>query len=593
MWSGCLRSGFRASLAVIAFAAAGACTSTPQGYSRWLTPAMLEEFRIQQEYGDFLVARYSGMVGDLASASTYYARAFSNSPADADLLELASFASMAAGDIGGAIEVARSADRDVAADAPSAQLALVIDDIASARAANALSRLTSPGIGVYNADIRDALSAWLTAQTDPNEALRIVDWISPLGSMRGDREVVRALVLMAARRDEEALAAFEGARNFTVSAPDIVYALGARLAASRGEPARAQALLDAVSGPAPASAAARASLAAGQAISRPALSMREGAALIVHVVSSGGRTRMHPETSLMRQAAALHLDSGLDAARLAEADALEAQDRAEEAVEALRRVAPGSPWRADALMQAAETLARMDRAEMADEMVMEASASPRRDIIGRAADFYRSNGEEAAAITLYARIAAMDEADGVRDWRVLYAAAMAHNAAGDWPAAEAGLLAALEIEPNQPELLNALGYNWVDRGMKLEEGMALIARAIAIRPDLGHIVDSYGWAFYRLGKYEEAIPHLERAAALMPTEAEVIDHLGDAYWQAGRRKEARYTWSAALRADPEGVRVASLRDKLAKGLPETGLAERGIPDGGLPAPASRSLAARP
>jgi Flp pilus assembly protein TadD len=155
---------------------------------------------------------------------------------------------------------------------------------------------------------------------------------------------------------------------------------------------------------------------------------------------------------------------------------------------------------------------------------------------------------------------------------------MSRNAGGDWAGAEADLLRALELEPDQPELLNSLGYNWIDRGEKLEAGMALIQRAVAARPDLGHIVDSYGWAHFRLGRYEEAVPYLERAAALAPTEAEIIDHLGDAYWQAGRQKEARYAWTEALRLKPEETREAALKAKLERGLP---------------AAASASLAARP
>lgn len=244
----------------------------------------------------------------------------------------------------------------------------------------------------------------------------------------------------------------------------------------------------------------------------------------------------------------------------------------------LALVKAGSPWRADAQIQAAETLARMDRAAEAAPMVLEASRSNRRDILARAADFHGVNGAYVEAIALYDRIIAMDAAAGAPDWQAIYARAMALNAAGDWSSAEAGLVAALEIEPDQPELLNSLGYNWVDRGENVEEGMALIRRAVAARPDLGHIIDSYGWAFYRLGDYEQAIPYLERAAELMPNNPEVVDHLGDAYWRAGREKEARYAWTAALRLDGDGLREASLRQKLS---------------GGLPAAASRSLAARP
>lgn len=560
----------------------GGCATEPVS-SRWLPPAMLEELRTQQEYADFLVARYAGMVGDSASAATYYARAFANSKTDPDLLELTAFATMAAGDMSGAIRVARSADKDVAADAPSAQLALVIDEIASGRIREAQARLTNPGIGIYNADLRGVLSAWLAAQSDIAAALGAVEWMTPAGGMRGDREVLRGMVLMTARRDEEALLAFEQARRTAVSAPDVVYTLAGRLAASRGETERARALVSGLQEPMPGASALLAELDAGTTIVRPDLDAREGAALLIHVVSSSARTRLHPETNLMRQAAALHLDPELAPARLVQAEALEGQERMEEAVGVLGLVKADSPWRADAQMQMAETLARMDREGMARQRVAEALKSSRRDILARAADFYRTEDAHGEAIALYDRIAAMDAARGETDWRVLFARAASRDASGDWTGAEADLLAALALEPDHPELLNSLGYNWIERSHRVEEGMGLIRRAIAARPDLGHIVDSYGWGYYRLGRYEEAIPYLERASALMPTEAEIIDHLGDAYWRVGRQKEARYAWAEALRLKPDDMREASLKQKLATGLL----------DGGLPAAASTSLAARP
>ena len=539
---------------------------------------MLEELRTQQEYADFLVARYAGMTGDSASAATYYARAYANSKTDSDLLELAAFATMAAGDMPGAIRVAKSADKDVAAEASSAQLALVIDEIASGRNAQALARLSNPGVGVYNMDLRDVLGAWLTAQSNVDDALKAAEWMTPVAGMRGDRDVLRALVLMAGKRDAEALQAFEQARRTTVSAPDVVFTLAARLAASRGETDRARAMLAGLRAPMPGASALLADIDAGKKFARPALDAKQGAALLIHVVSSSARTRLHPETNLMRQVAALHLDPELAPARLVQAEALEAQDRAEEAVEVLRLVKVGSPWRADAQMQLAETLARMDQADDARAMVADAAKSTRRDILARAADFYRTVGDYAEAVALYDRLMALDTAAGAPDWRVLAARAMSRNAGGDWAGAEADLLRALELEPDQPELLNSLGYNWIDRGEKLEAGMALIQRAVAARPDLGHIVDSYGWAHFRLGRYEEAVPYLERAAALAPTEAEIIDHLGDAYWQAGRQKEARFAWTEALRLKPEETREAALKAKLERGLP---------------AAASASLAARP
>ena len=133
---------------------------------------------------------------------------------------------------------------------------------------------------------------------------------------------------------------------------------------------------------------------------------------------------------------------------------------------------------------------------------------------------------------------------------------------------EADLLAALEIDPDQPEILNFLGYGWIDKGRNVEAGFDLIRRAIAQRPRAGYIVDSLGWAHYRLGQYEDAARELEWAAELTPDDPEIIDHLGDAYWRTGRRLEAGFEWSRALSLDPDKEMAASLREKLAGGLPE-------------------------
>jgi tetratricopeptide (TPR) repeat protein len=143
---------------------------------------------------------------------------------------------------------------------------------------------------------------------------------------------------------------------------------------------------------------------------------------------------------------------------------------------------------------------------------------------------------------------------------------------------EADLQAAIAVEPDRPELLNFLGYAWVNRGVRVQEGLALIQRAADARPDQGYIIDSLGWAYFRLGQMDKAIEYLERAAELSPTDSEVIDHLGDAYWRAGRETEARFEWTAALDLKPDAVREATLRSKL---------------DKGLPAAAGASLASRP
>src|SRR5690606_8707350 len=135
---------------------------------------------------------------------------------------------------------------------------------------------------------------------------------------------------------------------------------------------------------------------------------------------------------------------------------------------------------------------------------------------------------------------------GPGDWSLFYARGVAYERAGDWQSAERDLTRALELNPDQPFVMNYLAYSWADAGVKLEEAEELLSRAVLLRPDDGAITDSLGWVLFRAGRTEEAVGVLERAAALAPADPVVNDHLGDAYWAVGRRREAVYQWRIAL-----------------------------------------------
>ena len=138
--------------------------------------------------------------------------------------------------------------------------------------------------------------------------------------------------------------------------------------------------------------------------------------------------------------------------------------------------------------------------------------------------------------------------------------------AGDTASEEAALNKALAQEPNEPELLNYLGYSWIDQGLHLDEGMKMLMRATALRPDDGAITDSVGWAFYRVGQFDKAVEWLERASEQKGDDATITEHLGDAYWHVGRKREARFEWERALNQKPDKDRVPVIKDKLANGL---------------------------
>src|SRR5690606_14060505 len=152
------------------------------------------------------------------------------------------------------------------------------------------------------------------------------------------------------------------------------------------------------------------------------------------------------------------------------------------------------------------------------------------------------------------------------DWRLLYARGVSHERLKDWEKAEADLQAALAIEPGDPELLNYLGYSWIDRGERLAEALAMVEKAVAANPKSGAMVDSLGWAHYRLGDYKKAVETLEQAVELEAGDPEINNHLGDAYWRVGRRDEAMFQWRRVLTLDPDDRIKADAEAKLASGL---------------------------
>ena len=182
----------------------------------------------------------------------------------------------------------------------------------------------------------------------------------------------------------------------------------------------------------------------------------------------------------------------------------------------------------------------------------------------------------APAVAAYDRAVELYGGPEKAPWFLLYARGICHERLDQWPASEADLRAALRLNPDQPQVLNYLGYSLVEKKAKLQEALKLIERAVALRPESGHIVDSLGWVLFRLRKYTEAVPHLERAAALMPIDPIVNDHLGDAYWSVGRRLEAAFQWHRALSFDPEKKDIARIRRKLEVGLDQV-LTEEGAP----------------
>ena len=214
----------------------------------------------------------------------------------------------------------------------------------------------------------------------------------------------------------------------------------------------------------------------------------------------------------------------------------------------------------------------LDRLERTDDAITElhrvATARPQAaQPHMRLGDILRARNRWAEAASAYDAAVSRLGAPITSDWSLFYARGIAQERSGRWPLAEADFRRALELNPEQPYVLNYLGYTWVELGQNLVEARAMLERAVALRPNDGNIADSLGWALYKLDDMPGAIRWLERAVELEPRSSVINDHLGDAYWRAGRQPEAQVQWRRALSLDPEPGDGPRIEAKLRDGLP--------------------------
>jgi tetratricopeptide (TPR) repeat protein len=250
------------------------------------------------------------------------------------------------------------------------------------------------------------------------------------------------------------------------------------------------------------------------------------------------------------------------------ADVLDAQSRRQAALAAYRRVPPDSPYGWQAQIKVADELQRLDRSDEAIALLQKlVDARPDRpEAAIELGDALRAAKRFAEAVKAYDKAIARLGTVDPQEWSAYYFRGIAHERSGQWPAAERDFKEALQLQPDQPYVLNYLGYTWVDRGEHLKEAIDMLQRAVQAKSDDGFIVDSLAWAYYRLGQYDKAVVYQEKAISLEPGDPVLNDHLGDIYWKLGRHNEARFQWQRALAFKPDADQVAPIEAKLQHGL---------------------------
>jgi tetratricopeptide (TPR) repeat protein len=265
----------------------------------------------------------------------------------------------------------------------------------------------------------------------------------------------------------------------------------------------------------------------------------------------------------------LALQPNFRLAQLLLSDILSAQDEAEQSLAVLDQIPRNSPYSWSARLRVAANLDALDRSDEAIAQLREMAAEPLKSVSAdvQLGDILRNKKRFKEAAAAYDEAISRAAAEGFPDrWTLFYDRGVSLERSGDWPKAEADLEHSLELKPDQPLILNYLGYSWIDKGEKLDQGLKMIEKAVELRPTDGYIVDSLGWAHYRMGDYAGAVQYLERAVELVPDDSTINDHLGDAYWRTGRQIEARYQWRRALQFGPEQDDIPPIEGKLAHGL---------------------------
>ncbi len=297
---------------------------------------------------------------------------------------------------------------------------------------------------------------------------------------------------------------------------------------------------------------------------------KQGVAEALFGISSSLNQQGGRETALVLGRLALHIRPDFPIMQFTVGGILERLERDEDAIAVYRSIAADTPFTAAAIVSTAHALNRLERKDEAIALLEDLSAANPTDegpdiALG---DILRRHENWDAAIEAYDRAVERIGTPDARHWQLLYTRGIVLERGKQWDRAEADFLKALEFEPDQPLVLNYLGYSWVEQGRNLDQALEMIKTAVAKRPHDGYITDSLGWVYYRLGRYEEAVPELERAVELRPEDPVINDHLGDAYYKVGRRLEATFQWNRALSLNPEQKDKEAIERKLKEGLVE-------------------------
>ncbi len=528
--------------------------------------------------GNFLSAYIAGASRDTAAAASFYREAVKGDPRNAELLERSFVALLADGSMA---EAFRAAERITARDGTNglAQLALGVRQVKAKQYQAARQNLARGGRSAAADLTATLLTAWSYAGAgDGKKALETIS------KLRGERyyNVFRdyhAGLIAAFTGDKvEAERRLKAAYDADRSTLRIVDAY-ARFEANSGRPDLALAAytdFETVLPRHPIVRDAIERLRANQPLKPLIASAQDGAAEVLYGLGSAGSTQGDELPAVVYLRLALFLNPEHSLAILTLADTLDRMKMPERANEVFARMPATSPLKLNADIQVGLNLEQLGKSEEAIRH-LDALAKEHPDnveLITSLGNIQRSRKKYVEAAETYTKAIDLVRPNEQRNyWTLYYFRGTAYERAKEWAKAEGDLKKALDLVPeNAPggraQVLNYLAYSWVDQNLHIDDAFKMLRQAVDLSPRDGMIIDSLGWAYYRLGRYDDATRELEKAIELKPGDPTINDHLGDSYWRSGRRLEAKFQWQHAKDLNPEPDDLERINAKLKDGLPE-------------------------
>jgi len=522
--------------------------------------------------GSYLAARHAGRQRDAAIEAAYYRAALKRDPKNGELLDRTFLSLLVGGDID---EAVKYAERVGVADKNDrvSRLVLGVHALKQKQYAVARTNLTQSIRGPITDLTATLLSAWsMTGAGESKGAVAAIDKLAGPDWYAIFKELHAGLIYDLANNSAEAGKRLERAYKLDSAALRVVEAYGGWLSRNRSpkEALEVYAAFDKVLPRHPLVVEAMTKLKAGEKLPVMVSTAQAGAGEALYGLGASLGRRGGEDLGLVYLQLSLHLAPNHPLALLSLADLYESLKKPELAINVYERIPANSPLHRNAAIQMAANLDALERAPEAEKQLDTLIKQHPDDLeaIMALGNIQRGHKKFAECADVYSKGIAAVPAPEKSNWVIFYFRGICYERSKQWAKAEADLKKALELSPDQPHVLNYLGYSWVDQGTNLDDGMAMIKKSVQQRPDDGYIVDSLGWAFYRTGNYEEATKHLERAIELKPEDPTINDHLGDAYWRIGRVLEARFQWAHARDLKPDPDDLPKIEEKLKNGMPE-------------------------